>query len=562
MASVEQAAFATVEDSSCAGAMLGSVAARAIASIFLAVWIVLLVVRTWHWQQVNDPAQFQYVCFLMAHGMAPYRDLIEMNMPGIYLVHWGVIPVVGTSALAWRVFDLLLMIPAAWAMIAIARPYDWFAGVLSAALFILFHGRDGAGQMGQRDLIMAVLLVCAYAFLFQTTRKGRAWPMLGFGLASGIVVTIKPTPLPFICLLLVLLGIYLRRQGQAVLAPIAWACAGLVIPLAVVGGFLIWKHALVAFVGVVHGTLPYYARIGREGYGMLLQMAIRPTLWPLIVIALLIVLKKRDSWVLEADPRKLLVLAGVVREKREWASWEMQMLGLGLVYACVEYYAQGKTMVYHRYSVLAFVFLWTSLQFAAGLKRGGFFRVAGMAGIAWGLMLAPLYLREAAHKTWSPAYIDALTGDLNHLGGSELSGKVTCFSTSAECDTVLDRMQLVQSTGLFYDFLIFGPGNQPVIQKWRRVFWKQFEANPPEVMVVHTGLYPGHKGYGKLDAWPLFGEYLASHYALYAERSFKPADSGDMAYRIYVRKGMAGIEGNGGVVPAGELSPTDGSSSD
>src|SRR5580693_244816 len=39
-------------------------------------------VRTAHWKQVNDPAQLHYLCFLMDHGMAPYRDLVYAGDSG------------------------------------------------------------------------------------------------------------------------------------------------------------------------------------------------------------------------------------------------------------------------------------------------------------------------------------------------------------------------------------------------------------------------------------------------------------------------------------------------
>jgi len=147
--------------------------------------IVFIVVRTAHWKQVNDPAQLHYACFLMDHGMAPYRDLLEINMPGIYLVNWSVMHTLGDGSVAWRTFDFALMGIAAWAMIAIARPYDWLAGFFGATLFILFHGRDGAGQQGQRDFIIAVLLLCSYAFLFNAFRNRKQWPMFVFGLCAG-----------------------------------------------------------------------------------------------------------------------------------------------------------------------------------------------------------------------------------------------------------------------------------------------------------------------------------------------------------------------------------------
>ena len=125
--------------------------------VFLTIYFLgcagLFVLGTAHWKQVNDPAQLSYLCFLMDHGMAPYRDLLEINMPGIYLANWSVMHVLGEGSLAWRIFDFSLMGAAAWAMIVIARPYDWLAGVLGATLFALYHGRDGAGQAGQRDFI-------------------------------------------------------------------------------------------------------------------------------------------------------------------------------------------------------------------------------------------------------------------------------------------------------------------------------------------------------------------------------------------------------------------------
>jgi hypothetical protein len=97
-------------------------------------------------------------------------------------------------------------------------------------------------------------------------------------------------------------------------------------------------------------------------------------------------------------------------------------------------------------------------------------------------------------------------------------------------------MRLVQSTGLFYDYLIFGSSQQRVIRDTRAAFWQQFQRNTPQVVVVGAGLYPQQDGYGKLASWPLFQQELASHYVLYEDRSFPPAEAGIRAYRIYVEK--------------------------
>ena len=217
---------------------------RILLSVYFLICVLWFVVSTAHWKLVNDAAQIHYVCFLMDHGMAPYRDILEVNWPGTYLVNWAVMHTLGAGGPAWRIFDLALMGMSCWAMVAIARPYDWFAGVLGAALFILFHGRDGAGQEGQRDLIIAVLLLCAYAFLFASFRSRRLWPLLAFGVCAGVAATIKPTPLPFAFFLLVVVVIRLKRDGEPILKPTLYMLVGMLIPFAVVGGFLISEGSL------------------------------------------------------------------------------------------------------------------------------------------------------------------------------------------------------------------------------------------------------------------------------------------------------------------------------
>ena len=113
--------------------------------------VALFVVRTWHWPLVGDAPLMHYVVFLMDHGRIPYRDIVDINMPGTYLIEGLVIHVFGGGSLAWRIFDFSLIGVAAAAMAAIACPYSWFAAVFSASIFLFLHGRDGLIQLGQRD---------------------------------------------------------------------------------------------------------------------------------------------------------------------------------------------------------------------------------------------------------------------------------------------------------------------------------------------------------------------------------------------------------------------------
>jgi len=486
---------------------------RILLTLYFLVCVGFFLVRTAHWQQVNDPAQIHYLCFLMDHGMAPYRDLLEINMPGIYLVNWSVMHTLGAGSAAWRAFDFGLMGAAAWAMIAIAWPYDWLAGVFGATLFILYHGRDGAGQEGQRDFIIAVLLLCAYAFLFQCFRSHRKWPMFAFGVCAGMAATIKPTPLPFALLLLLFAAFRWKRAGEPVLKPSLYALLGFIFPLAIVAAFLVSKHALGAFWYLVRVQLPFYQTLGRASLRTLLALMMTASVETVALIALAIAVMKRDWW-----------------------NWEGKLLLAGILFGIASYFGQGKAFPYHRYPMLAFLFLWAGLQIVTALRAQGRVRVLAIGGVAFAVILAPIYVSRAVRKVWDPTFSDSLNTDLNRLGGRQLSGHVQCIDTPADCDTTLYRMRLVQSTGLFYDYLIFGSARQRVIRDSRERFWQEFQSNPPQVVIVGSGLFRYGRGYSKLASWPLFQQELTSHYFLYDDRSFPTAEAGQRAYRIYVEK--------------------------
>ena len=43
---------------------------------------------------------------MIGQGGVPYRDVFDMNLPGVYLIHAAVIGLLGRGDLAWRLFDL------------------------------------------------------------------------------------------------------------------------------------------------------------------------------------------------------------------------------------------------------------------------------------------------------------------------------------------------------------------------------------------------------------------------------------------------------------------------
>lgn len=497
---------------------------RAILCLVLIVCAVVFVGLTWHWPFVGDAVLMHYPVLLMQHGMAPYRDIVDMNMPGSYFVSWAVSHIFGNSSPAWRIFDFSLSGVAALAMIAIALPYDWLAGIYAAVLLMVIHGRDGVAQASERDLIMAVLLLAGLAFLFHALRRNKPWAMVAFGLCAGIAAAIKPTVLPFAPVLLLLACFTLRRRKQPFAAYLFTGALGFVAPLAAAAAFLLWEHSLGAFIGIMQGLAVYHASLGRRSIGYLLNHSFSPLL-PLLAVWLIL-----------------------LTFYRRW-QWERAALALAVLFGLVSYIAQGKGYPYHRYPLIAFLLLFMGIDFCVALRKPGMPRLLGIIGLIFGtLIMAPVSLSKVSHYDSSnPEFVVMLETDLRSLGGQQLSGRVQCMDTFAGCIATLDRMKLVQDTGFMYDCYFYSPARDTpaanaVVDDMRAKFWRAILNRPPEIFIITNQLCLGAPGnYQKLQLWPRFDTYLAANYSLYAERQpphlvrWWSHPSVPFGYRIYLR---------------------------
>jgi hypothetical protein len=230
----------------------------------------IFAVMTCHWPMVGDAALIRYSVFLIQHGWAPYRDFVDINMPGAYLATAIGMRLAGSPDVSWRIFDFGLIALAGVGYFLIARPYSRFAALFATSLLLLVHGQDGVQQAGQRDLVIAVLLVLAVAFLLEAVRRERWAYLVPFGLAVGFGATIKPTAGPLGVVLLVMAGSYQAGwwpNGSDPLPPgetretgnprgrlmrfVTWGVIGIVAMAAPVAGMLLWlarKHALGAWL--------------------------------------------------------------------------------------------------------------------------------------------------------------------------------------------------------------------------------------------------------------------------------------------------------------------------
>lgn len=504
-------------------------------SAVLAVCCILYGVFSRHWPLIGDASMVHYLVLLMRQGMAPYRDIVDAQMPGTYLLDWLVIHVFGGGAIGMRVFDLTLCLVAILAMLWIAGPRDRFAGFFAGALLALLHGRDGIPQTAQRDLIIAVHMLLAFGAAFHAVRRHQGAWMLAFGLFTGVAATIKPTVVPLV-LLLAFAVLVLRKRGQAWLGALLWGLLGLALPVLAVAIFLLRERSIPWFLAAVHGMWPYYAKLGHRPLSYLLLHCVSPLL-PLVGV-----------WAL------LLVLRAVAApaESRE-PNWERWALWLGLVLGLFSYLSQGKGFPYHRYPLLAFLLLLMGLDFSAALQCAApgakhLVRVCGVIGLAAGaLVIGPLSAWKISTYDWrQDELFDMLRSDLDLQGGAALSGHVQCLDTFSGCINALYRMDLAESTGFLVDFYFWASPQTPVTEQMRQRFWTSIHENPPQVFILMKQDFPSDTpSFGKVDRWPQFADYLQAHYTLAADRMatqwvrresrlYPPT-----GYRIYVRKADA-----------------------
>lgn len=503
---------------------------KAVLAIGLALCLAIFVVRTLWWPFVYDAALIRYANFLMQHHLAPYRDIQDYNLPGSYFFDWLVTHTLGVSALAWRVYDLLLVTVSGIAMYRIARPYSRFAGFYAASMFALFHARDGIGQSGQRDLVITTLVLVGVALALRKGKQPFVQAFL-FGLCIGVAATIKPTAvvaLPIVLLLPCRESVAKQRR--------LWPGAG-----AVLGGFFIapfaalvwlWRmHAVAAFWMTLTEFIPMHARLGNLGFWPLLTRCITASHGTLLAIALVLAFTSRRP-----ELRRLRVL-----------------LGAGMVYGLISYFVQAKGYPDHRYPFAAFLFLFAATEFTYALRSPGYRRVAGIVGLLFGTVLSGLSMARAVRDRWPSEPVASLMHDLNSLGGAALSGEVQCLDTIDGCVETLYDMRLVQSTGFVYDEFLFtapdavSPRQAEARAELRSKFLNQLISRPPRVMVVMPRLFPlGPDHYAKLDRWPEFAHFLDACYRLPAERDFPNGSSYHRGYRLYVRQPACAVSGTSG----------------
>jgi hypothetical protein len=481
--------------------------------------------RSLGWPLIHDAPLFHYVGWLVGQGRVPYRDIFDMNLPGIYLLHWALLAAAGPGDLVWRLFDLGWLAATAAALYVFCLPLGGRSGAAAAAvLFTLYHLAGGAWRAGQRDFLLCLFLaVGALGIARAWDRPGALWPLALGGAALAAGLTLKPYAPGLFWLGGVAAGaLAARRGGRSALAGASATLAGGAAVLAGVFGWLAWRGGLPAFVDEYVGyVLPFYGGLGREP----LWGAIRGHTYAWALLALL----------------GALVVWGLVTPAGPAFGIRRPLALLGVVAGALHFALQGKGWEYHLYPLAFFLCALTAPALAqrppAPADRpasAGWFPPPRELTRATAVMLfaaAVLVLGAKGVEAMDVPWIDdkarrvaALTRD---LGPRVPAGAtVQVMDVTAGGVHALLRLGLQEPTRFIYDFHFFHDVTDPRVQALRAEFVAGLTRGQPAAVVVMRETWP-RPGYERLEAFPAVRDLLMRDYVLAVE--------GD-GYRIYAKR--------------------------
>jgi len=466
---------------------------------------------------IHDAPLMHYVAWLIAQGAVPYRDVFDMNVPGVYLLHLGVISLLGEGDRAWRLFDLAWLGLTAAALFGFSRRMgDAWSGLGAGLLFVLYHLSGGAWRAGQRDFLLCLFLVLAAWGAARAWESGGAFsPLAWGGLAAGAGIMIKPQAALFSIACAVVSAAGARRSG-ALRAFAVWCAAGLAVPVLVMG-WIAWRGGLGPFRLIFADyVLPLYSRVGRVSVWEGLRWHVYGwQIWSCLIV--------------------LGVLGLSMHVEKPYGIRRM-LAWLGAVYGFLHFAVQGKGWEYHLYPFAVFLCALASVPLAARAKGGLSSRWSAAPTLSRAVASALLVIAvgllcvkgvQAADARWiadKEARVSGLVRDLAGLVGSGASVQVMDVTEGGI--HALQRLHVRQPTRFLYDFHFFHDEDDPRIQALRAEFARDLERGSPAAVVVFREPWRG-KGYERLKDFPAVDRLLARDYRLAVESD---------GYRIYAKR--------------------------
>lgn len=475
-----------------------------------------LVAASMGWRLVHDTALMQYVAWRMTEGATLYRDLYDLDLPGVFLLHGLLLKTLGGSDLAWRVYDLLFLAAGAGLIVAFGRRMgDGWSATAAALLFCLYHLAGGASDMGQRDFMMVpFLLAGAYGVAVFRVAPDRLWPLVWGGLAVGMTLTLKP----FAVLMVGALGLAAAtarapRLGAMLRDGLVFGFAA-ALPNLLIYGWLAAQGTLGILLSGLFGFVrTNYGAQGAASLFELAQVVLGPYAGPVGRTAVRLGLSEGLGWVLVLGV--LAATAAAVAWSLRGRSGPWRWLALvGVGYGVVHLVWQNKGFGYHCYPLVAFACLAASAMLATSKRK----QLA--LGMALYVVLAGFLGAKAAigpDRPWIAAklaVVDGLSADLRPLVGA--GDRVQVMDMTGGGIHALYQLHAAQPTKYIYDFPFYYPLDDG-IRAMRTDYMAELNRQVPRALVLFKDDGLRHT-YARLAEFPELERLVATRYRIAVER--------------------------------------------
>lgn len=474
----------------------------------LGLLIVVCLTRIPFYPLIHDTPNIHIIAQRILAGAAPYRDIIDMNMPGIYLIHMLIVSIPGNVDMVWFCFHFTWALLTALAAFFFLKSESRLTAWLAVVTVIAYYLTRKAFYYGQRDflLLLPVLLgMQAFRRYIVSSPRKSVWLFLS-GLAVGAAATIKPLPLLFAGLA----GVWLlcnrseRAFAQKFLR-IGLLAAGVLLPFA---GMTIWlavAGGLTSFLNLAPDLSSVYYHWQQLNWGDLIFFT---TLEVRILVG-------------------MLVLAGVltvVREKSLPRSPLYLFMYAGVGYGLVHYFSQAKGWEYHQLPFAIFAILLSSallMRTATGKST----RQAVLAGLCLYLPLVGMLPRAAWIMLHDPSeYLDTFQPAVHKLEADysrlDLDGKsIQILDMTTGGAYLLYTHQIPLATPILLDFEL-QPNPDDAYLTYRTDFLARVQARPPEVFIIAREFESDRDlSYARFSDWTAFTGWFESNYSLVSDQT-------------------------------------------
>jgi hypothetical protein len=457
-----------------------------------------LTMRSLDWPLAHDAPLMHYVAARLREGAVPYRDLFDMNFPGVYLIHLLGLVVGGPGDGSFRALDLAVLAATLAGLGVALVAFGRWAVVSGVALFWLYHLAGGAWRAGQRDFLLCLplawTLAAALADLRDRTPRPtfRVLALAGFGL--GAAMWIKPHAL---LLAPALIALALRRPHGARLRALTALGLGLALPTVAMLGWLALSGALPAFADIVFGYLvPLYGRLGRAG------------------VVESVLAHDRGAWVMGGLGAWALVglLALGRRDPRA------AILGTGVAHGLLHFVVQGKGWEYHLYPFALFAIALGG----AGFGRAIADRRPALTGLLWlALVISASGLWAKGAANLDPAWLRAKAVRARAVARAVAplvsgGGTVQVLDTTDGGIHALLLLGARLPTRFLYDFHFYHDVEHPYVRALRAELLDGLRRHPPVAVVLFERGWPSGD-YRRLETFPDLASWLETGYRLAGE---------------------------------------------